>query len=70
MDRGAGQAAVHGIAESNMTVQLTFTFFSLYIVIPFTTVPQKFIYPIDLLTHLKLVWICGNVCINKRLETT
>ena len=26
MDRGAGQAAVHGIAESDMTVQLTFFF--------------------------------------------
>ena len=27
MDRRVGQAAVHGIAESNMTVWLTFTFF-------------------------------------------
>ena len=26
MDRGARQAAVHGIAESDMTVWLTFTF--------------------------------------------
>ena len=28
MDRGAGQAAVHGIAESDTTVQPTFTFMS------------------------------------------
>ena len=26
MNRGAGQARVHGVAESDMTVQLTFTF--------------------------------------------
>ena len=36
MDRGAGQAAVHGITELDMTLRLTFTFFHFSISIEFS----------------------------------
>ena len=37
IDRGAGQGEVHGIAESDMTVQLTFTFLSIKLIKKFKT---------------------------------
>ena len=55
MDRGAGQPAVHGIAESDMTVRFSL-FFSLFI----------YIHTNHFVVHFKLVQYCISTILQKK----